>query len=239
MSILNPIHRRRLRRDLEDLVGTPPEDEPDDVEEEDEAPSAKLSLKSFDMHKIGQGVSVQWLARGFRMTRAAVEKKLIHIRPVGYGQHGNPLYDLPEAASYLVKPQLDLKKYLETVKPDALPERLREAVWNSKLKRQRWEEKAQHLWRTETVMSRFAEVLANVRQQLQLIPDRVERMTGLDIAQYKIIRNIIDEVQEEIYQEILALSKGRMTGNQMLDEGIPDPTDDDDVGRASEIEDLA
>lgn len=219
------------RRDIEDLVGSV-------IEEEDrpEAPEDKLSFSSVEAYIANQGVSVVWLAKAFRMTRHAVEKKLKDCRPVARGTYGNPLYDLPEAAAYLVEPKIDLDTYLKNVKPERLPEKLRESVWNSMLKRQRWEEKAAHLWRTETVMSRFAEVLANVRQQLQQIPDKVERLTGLTIEQYKIIRNTIDQVQEEIYQEILALNEGRSTGNQLLSENIANEEDDD---FPSEREDLA
>lgn len=221
------------RRDIEDLVGSVPPEE--------DAPEDKLSFSSVDAFLINQGVSVQWLAKAFRMTRHAVEQKLASCRPIARGTHGNPLYDLPEAASYLVDPKIDINAYLKNIKPEKLPEKLRESVWNSMLKRQRWEEKAGHLWRTETVMTRFAETLANVRQQLQQIPDKVERLTGLSIEQYKIIRNTIDQVQEEIYQEVIALNKGRFTGNQLNSENIVDDDDDelDDDDQPQEREDLA
>ena len=222
--------RRQRRRDMEDLVGTIPDDGdvPEDVTD-------KLSLSSIDAHNTAQGVSIQWLAKAFRMSRHNVEQKLTKCRPMDRGRYGNPLYDLPEAASYLVEPRIDLNAYLKTVKPEKLPERLRESVWNSMLKRQRWEEKAGHLWRTETVMTRFAETLSNLRQQLQQIPDRVERLTGLTIEQYKIIRNTIDQIQEEMYQEILTINETRKTGNQLVDENL----DDEDEDEKAEREDLA
>lgn len=213
----NPRIRRRFRRDLDDLVGT--------VDDDDYTPSRedKLSFRSQDVHRINGGVSVQWLARAFRTTRHIVNKKLANnVRPIGTGEQGQPLYDLPEAAQYLVEPLVDIKEYLRTAKPDQLPDNLRETVWNSKLKRQRWEEKAQHLWRTEVIMGKFAEVLADVRMRLQQIPDRVERITGLSIEQYRLIRNAIDEVQEEIFSEITALNKGVQTFNQLHDEPVTD-----------------
>jgi hypothetical protein len=222
---------RMRRRDLEDLIGNT-------VEEEDrpEAPEDKLSFGTVDAYLANQGVSVQWLAKAFRMTRHAVEKKVGDLRPIARGTYGNPLYDLPEAAAYLIEPKIDIDAYLKNIKPEKLPERLRESVWNSMLKRQRWEEKAGDLWRTDIVMTRFAETLANVRQQLQQIPDRVERLTGLSIDQYKIVRNAIDQVQEEIYDEILNLSKGRYTGSQLNSENLVDADDED---AEDEREDLA
>lgn len=223
----NPRIRRRMRRDLEDLVGSVEEDEREE----------KLSFRSVDVHKVNGGVSVQWLARAFRTTRHLVMKKLgNNVRPIGTGDQGQPLYDLPAAAQYLVEPLVDIKDYIRTAKPDQLPDNLRETVWNSKLKRQRWEEKAQHLWRTEMVMSRFAEVLADARMRLQQIPDRVERITGLSIEQYRLIRNAIDEVQEEIYNEIRALNSGLQSFNQLHDEAIPD---EEPPSSTSEREDLS
>ena len=221
--ISNPRVRRNLRRDLDDLVGT--------VEDDDYTPSRqdKLSFRSQDLHRIAGGVSVQWLAKAFRLTRHVVQKKLgNNVRAIGTGDQGQPLYDLPEAAQYLVEPLIDIKEYLRTAKPDQLPTHLQVAYWSAMDKRQRWEEKAQRLWRTEMVMGRFAEVLAETRMRLQQIPDRIERVTGLTIEQYRIIRIAINEVQEEIYNEIIALSKGAKTFNQLHQETAAIETDDDD-----------
>ena len=215
--IQNPRIRRQFRRDLDDLIGS--------VEEDDYTPSRddKLSFRSQDLHRVAGGVSVQWLAKAFRLTRHVVQKKLgNNVRPIGTGDQGQPLYDLPEAAQYLVEPLMDIKTYLKTAKPDQLPDNLRETVWNSKLKRQRWEEKAQHLWRTEMVMEKFGTVLANIRMRLQQLPDRIERITGLSIEQYRLIRNGVDEIQEEIFAEIVALSEGLNAFNQLHDEAIPE-----------------
>ena len=96
-----------------------------------------------------------------------------------------------------------------------MPERLRESIWNSKLKKQRWEEKAGHLWRTEYIMDRMGEVLANTRQSVQQIPDRVERIAGLSIEQYRIVRNATDEVLNQIYEEIVAMQAGASTFFQL------------------------
>ena len=67
--------------------------------------------------------------------------------------------------------------------------------------------------------------------RFQPIPDRIERVTGLTIEQYRIIRIAIDEVQEEIYNEIIALSKGAKTFNQLHQETADIETDDDDDER--------
>jgi hypothetical protein len=213
--------RRKKRRDMDDLIG--------DIAEDDgyiESPQDKLSFSSKDLHRISGGVSIQWLAKAFRMTRHNVQKSLGDIRPVGVGDYGQPLYDLPEAAQLLVAPIVDIKKYLKTAKTSELPENLREAVWNSKLKAQRWEEKAGHLWRTENVMSFFGDILADIRDRLQLIPDKVERMHGLTIENYRLIRHAVDEVQEEIHDRIVAMAKTTTIKSQLHDEKIDRDEDD-------------
>lgn len=201
--------RRRLQREAEKA--------------EDEG----FSLSSRDIHRIYGGVSVQWLAKAFRLTRHVVEKKIGDLRPVGVGDYGNPLYNLVDAAAYLVEPRIDMDKFLADIKPDKLPEKLRESFWAAKLKQQRWEEKAGHLWATETVMEVFGEVLMEIRTKLQQIPDRVERLTGLSIEQYRLIRAAVDEVQEEVYDHIVKFSERSRTPNQL------------GAAREEEVDDLA
>lgn len=206
---------------MDDLIGTPVEDDG-----YVEGPQDKLSFSSKDLHRIATGVSIQWLAKAFRMTRHNVGKRIVDLKPVGTGDYGQPLYDLPEAAQLLVEPIVDVKTYLKTAKPSELPENLRETVWNSKLKSQRWEEKAGHLWRTENVMTFFGEILSDIRDRLQLIPDKVERMQGLSIENYRLIRHAVDEVQEEIYDRIVTMAKTTTIKSQLHDEKIDRDEDD-------------
>lgn len=203
-----------MRRN-DDLIG--------DAEE-----AEQISLRTADVHSVVGGVSLPWLMKAFRMGRGTAERKLMGCAPIGTGKHGTPLYDLPEAASYLVNPRMDIEQYIRTIKPDQLPERLREAYWSAKLKSQRWEEKAGQLWRTEHVLTVFSEVLQSMRTKLQLIPDRVERAQGLTVEQHQIISTIVDEVQDEIYQELVEFAKSGRTPNQ-LGEDRADSRDDGDL----------
>ncbi|MFC3724393.1 DUF1441 family protein [Neoaquamicrobium sediminum] len=189
----------------------------------------QISLRTADVHSVVGGVSLPWLMKAFRLGRGTAERKLMGCAPIGTGKHGTPLYDLPEAAAYLVKPRVDIEQYIKTIKPDQLPERLREAYWSAKLKSQRWEEKAGHLWRTERVLTVFSEVLQSMRTKLQLIPDRVERAHGLTVEQHQVISAIVDEVQDEIYKELVEFAKSGKTPNQMGEEGDPPERDEDDL----------
>lgn len=164
------------------------------------------------------GVSVQQLARLFRLTRPGVEKKLRNARPIDLGSHGNPLYDLADAAGYLIEPKIDIEEYLSMIKPERLPDHLRETFWNAKLKRQRYEEKAGDLWRTAKVMEVVGELLLDIGNKLNLIPDRIERMTGLNPEQYRLVRSAVDAVREEVFDEAKRLSRGEHVTNQLGEE---------------------
>ena len=203
----------RRRRDNSDILGSMDDDF-------DEVITSKVS----DVYKLAGGVSVQWLARAFRTTRHLVDKKLVGLKPLSVGKHGNPLYDFVEAAELIVEPKVDVEKYLTTLKPEKLPERLREGYWNAKLKRQRWEEKAGDLWRTEVVIERFSEVLLELRMMLQLIPDSVERAAGLSDEQHRVVRSVIDDIQTKMHEQLIKYAADRLTPSQLGEED-----EDDDV----------
>lgn len=186
-----------------------------------------FTLRTADVQSVVGGVSVPWLMKAFRMGRTTVERKLRGLEPIGKGKHGTPIYDLPEAASYLVNPRVKIEDYIKSIKPDQLPEKLREAYWSAKLKSQRWEEKAGHLWRTERVLERFSDILQSMRQKLQLIPDRVERASGLTNEQRAIVTAVVDDVQDEIYKELVTFAKTGKTPSQLGEEA--DPEDEDDL----------
>lgn len=161
------------------------------------------------------GASVQQLARLFRMTRPGVEKKLRNLRPIDLGAHGNPVYDISEAAGYLIPPKIDLEEYLASIKPEQLPDHLRETFWNAKLKRQRYEVNAGDLWRTKRVMEVVGELLLDFSSKLALIPDLVERQTGFSPEQYRLVRSIVDSVREEMVDSAERMRLGEDVTSQL------------------------
>lgn len=171
-----------------------------------------------EVHGINGGVSVAWMMKAFRIGRQTLERRLVGCAPIGKGKHGSPLYDLPEAAAYIVMPKRAIADYLKDVKPEDLPENLREGVWNAKLKQQRFEEKAGDLWRTSRVIEVISEVLVDLRSRLTLIPDDAERAAGVTREQRRKIAEIVESIQEDMYQSILNLEKSQFTPNQLGEE---------------------
>ena len=149
------------------------------------------------------------------MGRGTIERKLTNCQPIGQGKHSTPLYDLPEVASYLVKPRVDLSEYIKTMKADALPEHLREAYWSAMLKKQRWEEKAGQLWRTDMVLALFTEVLQEMRTRLQLLPDEIERACSLEPATVDVVRHLVDELQTAIHATFVEFAQTGDTPSQL------------------------
>jgi hypothetical protein len=206
----------RPRKEVSASQQAPVPDDDDGVE------SATLSSKDVSEFLL-YGVSVQQLCRIFRMTRQGVENKLRNLRPIELGSHGNPVYDLADAASYLIDPAIDIEEYLRGIKPEKLPDHLRETFWNAKLKRQRYEENAGDLWRTKKVMEVVGELLLDFSNKLNLIPDLVERQTGFSPEQYRLVRAIVDGIREEMVDDAERLKRGEEVGSQLTDQEESEP----------------
>jgi hypothetical protein len=164
----------------------------------------------MDMTDVFGGVSVGWLSKVFGMDPSDVKKRLadcppLHRRKAGY------IYSLPVAARYLVKPVFDVQKYIANMKPTELPPQLQRDYWDSALKRQKWEENAHHLWRTEAVLEIFGEVFKRIKFSMQLWADNLERVTGLTSEQRKLLVGMVDGLQNDIYDQLVAFQQESKT----------------------------
>lgn len=151
------------------------------------------------------GVTVDWLRRAFHLGEPACKAKLKGCPIKAMGPYGAPIYDLGVAASYLVKPHVDLKSALKDITVDDLPDKLREPFWNARLKQQRYEKNAGELWRTEAVIALFGSVLKDIKERMRLIADLSEKALGLSPEQLQGLREIVNDVQSEIYNHIMTL----------------------------------
>jgi hypothetical protein len=166
---------------------------------------------------VAGGVNTVWLARAFRLNKTTVQRRLAALAPIAQNSRNEPLYDLPEAASYLVKPR-NLDHILKTMKPADLPDSLRESFWNAKLKEQSFRVKAGEYWSTDDVIGVFSGVLKNIRERLQIVPDTAARSMGLEPAQVKSLTEIMDSAQDSIHQEILTLGARSKTPNTLIND---------------------
>lgn len=172
-------------------------------------------VPSLDLSDV-QAVSVGWLAKVFRMDPSDVKRRLADCPPVANKKSGY-VYSLPIAARYLVKPVFDVTTYLKNMKPSELPPVLQSAYWDALNKKQKWEENAGQLWRTERVIEVFGDTFKTIKNDMQLWPDTIERQTELTDAHRNILLKLIDSLQDELYQTLVKMAKQKQTPSTVSD----------------------
>lgn len=181
------------------------------------------------------GVTVFWLAKSFGMEVSTVRKKLADCPTLGRKTSGF-LYSLPVAASYLVRPRMNIREYLEQMKPNELPTQLQPTYWEGVLKRQKFETIAKELWYSEDVMEVFAEVFKTIKFTLQLWPDTLERTGTFSDEDRATLTIMADQLSEDIHRAISDKAKEKTTPTSL--ERFRQQTgafDDEDV---EEVEDI-
>lgn len=152
--------------------------------------------------EIASGLPVTELAKIFRTSILNVRRKLADVKPIGE-RAGDPVYDIAEAAEWLVKPKVDLAAYIKTLRPADVPVALQKQFWDAQLGRQKFEEQAGHSWRTEKVQEAIGDVLKVVRQKVRLFTDTVDRESTLTEEQRAIVTRLSDELLEDMYKGVL------------------------------------
>lgn len=179
------------------------------------------------------GVTVSWLAQVFGMDPKTVKAKLadcppLHRRKAGY------VYHLPTACRYLIPPAISAEQYIKTMKPSDLPTAFQQSFWDAALKRQKWEENAGQLWRTDRVREVLGQTFQTIKFTVQLWADTLERQTGLTLEQRELLTQLVDGLQEEIYKALVTQAAEKKTPsqrgelNEMLGEPGPPVEDEDD-----------
>jgi len=182
--------------------------------DEDEVRAADAEM---DWSKLRLGVTVNWLAGAFRLDRKTVKKRLGPLSPKTKSSKGD-LYDLEQAASYLVKPQFDVAEYMKKMNPNELPPMLRKEYWEAENKRMTYEERAGELWPTESVVAVLADAFKAIKNQMQVWIDDVERDAGLTREQYAAMQKRVDQLRDELFAKLCELPKNAHHGSA-LEEG--------------------
>lgn len=167
------------------------------------------------------GVSASWLAQVFGHDKNTIAKKLAAAGCEVVGRrNGGPLYRIPDAAAYLVKPKVDLVAYIKTLRPNDLPPMLNDAYWGAMLKRQKFEENARDLWRTESVLKVFGDLAISFKTTANLWVEEVERIEGLTPEQRLLITQLTDRLLENVYQLMVEAPKNGHTPSSISDDGV-------------------
>lgn len=195
-----------------------------------------MSAEPKGMHQfrreMQQGVSATFLAEAFHVSPHVVRRKLNSLKPVGE-RGGDPIYDLAEAAQFLVKPRVDLAAYIKTLRPQDVPVPLQKQFWDSQNGRLKYMQEAGELWRTEAVQHLVGDLYKLIRQRVQLLSDTVERQTGLTDEQRRIITAISDNVLIDLsaaIKEAFAKYEAQQERDDVYENGPPgqEPIEDDE-----------
>lgn len=185
------------KRKLSDLLG------PTDDEE---------AVITTDSTEISKGVSTRWLQIAFGMSARVVEKRLSYCPVKRICPKRNiKLYDLKEAASYLVKPQFDVGEYIRSMSHIELPNMLKKEFWQAEKLRLEYQEKAGELWPSEKVISVFAEAFGRIKNAMQVWVSDLERDTELSRHQFEFFQKKVDELREEIYDALVTMQEEKTT----------------------------
>lgn len=165
------------------------------------------------------GVSASWLAQVFGHDKNTIAKKLAaaNIEVVGR-RNGGPLFRIPDAAAYLVKPKVDLVSYIKSLRPNDLPPMLNDAYWSAMIKRQKWEENAGDLWRTADVLEVFGDLAIMFKTTVNLWVEEVERLEGLSADQRRTLTAQSDKLLEQVYELMVDAPSRRKTQAMIVEE---------------------
>ncbi len=184
-----------------------------------------LPPPSMDLVDVYGGVSANWLAQIFGSDVKTIKKKLARAEGVrvGTGRANTPLYNIAAASAYLVKPKIDLIQYVKGLRPNDLPPILNDSYWAAMLKRQKWQENAGDLWRTEDVIAVFGDVAFMIKTTAQLWVEDLDRMHGLSPEMRATVTQQVDKLLQQVHEQMIELPRARHTRSSVAEEGaIPE-----------------
>lgn len=156
---------------------------------------------------IYQGANVSQLARLFGLDNRTVAAKLYELPPAGQ-RNGYDYWSIKDAASYLAEVRINLEdtnklaEYIRKLNHSNLPKMLTKEFWAAMLAKQKYEENAGELWRTERVVEVVSDLVKTVRTPLILARDTVAAQSELTPRQQQVLNAVIDNILEELHEAV-------------------------------------
>ncbi|MDR3474339.1 MAG: DUF1441 family protein [Devosia sp.] len=205
---------------FDDLLGNSVQEEPEIAV----APYGRdFSLKMGDVHAISRGVTIPWLCQAFTLGRKVVLARLAECPAIKTQGNGSKVYDLRQAAAYLVKPRFNIESYIKNLDPADLPERLKREFWMARKIEQQVRVAAADLWTSNDVMSVFGEVFKIFKNSTEMWVDNLEESAGLDDRQRARLTELVDELRTSIEKSLTDYATVSHTRSQLAE------LDEDDV----------
>lgn len=176
-------------------------------------PRKQLPAEPFDgnFNSVAHGITAATLAAYFRMNRKAVADALRDCVPLRSDRHGALLYDFVEACSYLVQPKRDMRAFLKNITDKDLPQELREAFWNAKIKEMKARTMAGDLWHTSSVLEVLGETFKTIKTTTQLWVDTIDESSPLSNDQRDKLVELVDKLMGELHGRLISNAKSTST----------------------------
>ncbi len=179
-----------------------------------------------DRSVIYQGCTVTQLGEMFHMKRQIVERRLASCPKSGTNSQGTALYQVGDAAQYLVRVELTDEMVYETLRradPKDFPAFTNKMFWEGMGVRRKYEEQVGDLWHTSDVAAVASASFNAIRMALLLLPDELTDTAGLNERQRTIVQQIMDQTLEGCRD---ALVKELRKPNRP---GLESPTEDGEI----------
>ena len=149
-----------------------------------------------------EGATISQLSSIFGMDNRNVTRKIYgKVQPVKQ-RGGVNVYDIKEAAAYLVKPALTPEEYVKHMHYSDLPPTLRKEFWAGMRSKQLYEIEAGDLWHTSRVQEHLIDIFKLINLSMRQVADLVEREVTLTDKQRAIIIRLSDELLSNVEQRI-------------------------------------
>lgn len=173
-----------------------------------------------DAERVASGVTVQFLNQVFRIGNERKVRTKLATCPILRVENGRNLYDLKTAAEYLLEPKVDVHEILKRLRPEQLPPAISPSFWQAQLSRQKFEENAGELWRTEKVREVLGSMFQTLKFTIQLWGDTIEREHGITDEQRETILRMSDRLQQDIYDQLV--ERARISATTPMIGEVPD-----------------
>jgi hypothetical protein len=185
--------------------------------------------------EILSGASISQLGEIFELDRRTVTGRLRKVKPSGE-RSGNPTYRILDAAPLL------LERYVyneqgELVRNDNRTDESAKDYWDAQLKRQKYEENAGDLWRTDQVVMTISQILKFFRESLVVFMDNLEYDSGLPQEQIAKAKLFCDNLLTSCHKHLNSPPENDRNGVYESDSG-GDPMDGSGYDEKIDLSDL-
>lgn len=167
---------------------------------------------SIDLTDVHAGVTIDWICSVFGMAPRTAKKRLAGLAPMRKVRT-SVLYDLRQAAAYVVDPLINVEQFVKTLRPEDLPPKLTKDYWDAMLKRRKYELLAGELWATGDVLEVLGGAFKHIKESTQLWINTIERTTELTQKQRETLVTLADQLLSDVHSRLVTMPDQKRTAS--------------------------